>query len=71
MNGVDPDILINTCRSFKKMKLDTNEHKNIGKIQQLDSEHKIDFQEEHLFQQSELYQASIVSLSTSSVRLLL
>ncbi|CAF4465543.1 unnamed protein product, partial [Rotaria magnacalcarata] len=51
LNGIDHDILINTCRSLKKMKLDTNEHKNIGKIEQIDPDHKIDFEEEHLFQQ--------------------
>ncbi|CAF4367180.1 unnamed protein product [Rotaria socialis] len=60
LNGIDHDILINTCRSLKKMKLDINEHKNIGKIEQIDPDHKIDFEEEHFFQQSELYQASFV-----------
>lgn len=50
------------------MKIDSAEHKNV-KIQQIDSNSNIDLKSEHLLEKNDLYDASMIPLSTSSVSL--
>ncbi|CAF3689992.1 unnamed protein product [Rotaria socialis] len=70
-NPIDHNILINTCQSLKKMKIDLNrctaEENNREKLNQLG---EIVGGNMHVFDYSELYHASFLSLSSSSVRFL-
>ncbi|CAF4039576.1 unnamed protein product [Rotaria sordida] len=67
-NSIEHNILINTCHSLKKMKIDISEHRSQEKNQQLDQLADVDTDDVHVFQYSELYHASLLSLSSSSVR---